>query len=579
MLSDSNTNIIEAILESDYQTVCSFLATGGNVNTKDHDGKSLLHLAIKAGDERTVRILMAFEADLNAVNAEKFSVLGYAIINNQSRIVEILLDAGSDPNLVTGEGDVTPLMAAVIQKSEEIVCNLFMHNVDPYAKHSNGLSAFDLAREISDQGDSSMLDLLERHMACFKQYIYLKNPGYETTFVRQLMSDHDLWLRTQGKEGKQLSLRSSGLSHFVLTDLDLRRADFRDASIIGNDFCKTNFTGADFTKADLLGALMDETVLDECDFSGANLLSTSLKSARISRATMNGTNCMLADLTGALLNQSSFANANLYEAKLIDSRIFECNLSGVDLTGADLTHTRIKRTNLSGARLDGCRIKHLALKNCNLANSSQNDLIAMETDDLVIKADGFSAAEILPLILETQLDSNIQVKFKDTVLIACRHIDLVTEVEGIIAEGMLKEYFRDRNYSVITIKFKSFKSSEAENILIQLIPLVSVFAADLTYPSPLFMILPVLLAKTDTDPILVYKSGSQVDYGANQVTKDLPSSIHKIGIDSDQADDFAKNQLTEGLEQLIPEIIDACVKSLLKSSNSKYASMTLFVNA
>jgi uncharacterized protein YjbI with pentapeptide repeats len=95
----------------------------------------------------------------------------------------------------------------------------------------------------------------------------------------------------------------------ILTGSDLRRANFRDASLLGADLRDAYLEGADLRGADLDGA----------DLRGADLEGADLRKAYLQEA----------KLQGALLQ-----GAKLHETQLLGADLSGCNLDGAELFGA-----------------------------------------------------------------------------------------------------------------------------------------------------------------------------------------------------------------------------------------------------
>ncbi|MDR1871999.1 MAG: pentapeptide repeat-containing protein [Deltaproteobacteria bacterium] len=85
---------------------------------------------------------------------------------------------------------------------------------------------------------------------------------------------HEIWLKTNSREGKQLDLGGTILhvTNFIGADLswslfsraNLKEADFSEANLKEADFSEANLKGADFSEANLKGADFSEAKnLDE----------------------------------------------------------------------------------------------------------------------------------------------------------------------------------------------------------------------------------------------------------------------------------------------------------------------------
>ena len=86
-----------------------------------------------------------------------------------------------------------------------------------------------------------------------------------------ILSDHKLWLDTDGKEGKRANLRGANLSDADLTGANLFGADLSRADLFRADLTGANLFGADLRDADLEGA----------NLRGADLFDTAGNLAEI----------------------------------------------------------------------------------------------------------------------------------------------------------------------------------------------------------------------------------------------------------------------------------------------------------
>jgi uncharacterized protein YjbI with pentapeptide repeats len=140
----------------------------------------------------------------------------------------------------------------------------------------------------------------------------LPSPPSAIFSMADVLEKHALWLRTSGTQGMKADLRGTNLEgaeggrgevlvgRVVLTGVDLRQADFRDAKLRNVDFTRANLEDTRFDQANLRWAVLANANLRRASFAGANLQS--------------------ADLRGADLNQVNFAQADLSGADLIGAR-------------------------------------------------------------------------------------------------------------------------------------------------------------------------------------------------------------------------------------------------------------------
>ena len=109
-----------------------------------------------------------------------------------------------------------------------------------------------------------------------------------------ILTNHQLWIKTDGQSGKQADLSGAILTGMSLIRADLRRANLRGANLRGADLRGADLSGADLSGADLTGAY-----LTHANLTVANLSRTDLTSAKLNMANLIKTNLRGADLTGA----------------------------------------------------------------------------------------------------------------------------------------------------------------------------------------------------------------------------------------------------------------------------------------
>jgi uncharacterized protein YjbI with pentapeptide repeats len=190
--------------------------------------------------------------------------------------------------------------------------------------------------------------------------------------------------------GPVIVARRVHLNGAILSELNLRGADFRDADLRNAVLTRTSFAmtqsgvRADFSHAnldyaDLVGANLDQGVLRQASLKGARLQAASLSGADLSgaclaQANLYMTNCLLAKLE----------RSDLSEASLVGARLYSASLRGALLNSSDLTEAKLLRADLSGASLKGACFKGAEFEETILYNARY--------DDATIWPEGFDPA-------------------------------------------------------------------------------------------------------------------------------------------------------------------------------------------
>ena len=194
----------------------------------------------------------------------------------------------------------------------------------------------------------------------------------EEVLIR-IVKEHERWIETDEKNGKQANLSGADLSGANLSGTNLFEADLRGSSLRGADLSgavliETDMSGVDLRTADLSGANLSGANLNRTNLSGANLSGANLNGANLNGANLNGANLsgavlIEADLSGANLSTADLSTAMMFRAKLIEAYLSGANLSGAnliktvlieaDLSGANLSRAKLFKADLSGAYLRG----------------------------------------------------------------------------------------------------------------------------------------------------------------------------------------------------------------------------------
>ena len=132
--------------------------------------------------------------------------------------------------------------------------------------------------------------------------------------LRQILDNHQLWLKSGGEQGKRADLRGANLRGANLLEANLREANLRGANL-----------------------------------RGANLQGANLEGANLEGANLEGANLVVADLLGADLQEADLREADLLGANLLEANLLEANLQRADLRGADLQGANSRGVKLEGA--------------------------------------------------------------------------------------------------------------------------------------------------------------------------------------------------------------------------------------
>ncbi len=128
-----SVDIHQAAKDGNIKVVKQHLDAGTDVDAKDTNGWTPLHLAALNGQKETTEILIAEGADVNT--GDKITPLHYAAQYGEMEIVELLISKGADVNAKGDAGD-TPLDWAIQLKRTEISDLLRKHGGKSGAEYS-----------------------------------------------------------------------------------------------------------------------------------------------------------------------------------------------------------------------------------------------------------------------------------------------------------------------------------------------------------------------------------------------------------------------------------------------------------
>lgn len=124
----------------------------------------------------------------------------------------------------------------------------------------------------------------------------------------------------------------------VLTNIDLRYANLRNANLFGTTLSNKDLTRADFTSANLKKGDLDGANLYGAIFKNAHLLDTKVRGADLTNTDFRFAKLYRADFTG-----STFTNSDLSYSSLTRAILAFANLEGANLEGAGTWETNLNQ--------------------------------------------------------------------------------------------------------------------------------------------------------------------------------------------------------------------------------------------
>jgi ankyrin repeat protein len=121
--SGYSQELLESVSKGELSKVKDFVNKGADINIKNKDGKTPLHIAVENNYEDIIKFLLENKADVNVKDNEGNTPLHIAIKKGNYFVIKELIKFGADKNAKNNKGE-TPLDLAKELGDEEIL-NLF----------------------------------------------------------------------------------------------------------------------------------------------------------------------------------------------------------------------------------------------------------------------------------------------------------------------------------------------------------------------------------------------------------------------------------------------------------------------
>lgn len=143
--TELNQALIKAAKHDDPKAIRVLLERGADVDAKDSNDGTALHMAVSKGHVKTTKLLLSHAADINAKNEKDGATPLYlAACRGNDKTAKLLLSHGADVNLKTDDGS-TPLHSAARRGNAEITDLLLTHGVEVNPKSHDGYTPLHLA--------------------------------------------------------------------------------------------------------------------------------------------------------------------------------------------------------------------------------------------------------------------------------------------------------------------------------------------------------------------------------------------------------------------------------------------------
>jgi len=157
-LGSCATAEVRAVRKGDLQKIEKFLSKGGDPNTVDADGNSLIHIAVQYGQPGSLERLLIAGANPNLLNNAGDTAAIMAVGMNRNDMVNILLNFDADMKIPGNRGKTT-LMLAAANGNIQLLERLLSAQVPIDAKDRSGSTA--IFYSISSKNSEALSFLLD----------------------------------------------------------------------------------------------------------------------------------------------------------------------------------------------------------------------------------------------------------------------------------------------------------------------------------------------------------------------------------------------------------------------------------
>lgn len=156
--------------------------------------------------------------------------------------------------------------------------------------------------------------------------------------LNRLIDDHELWLKTNSKEGNQLFLQDAQLYNIEIVNRKLDFVDFSRVSFQNLKMRNSSFTSAKLVWIELLNAELDKvnfksctfkqssfhfSTMIDCDFTNVSIYNSEFHTGNIKSSTFENSELLENTFKGFGLHNIEFKNATFGDLSFIHISLTE----------------------------------------------------------------------------------------------------------------------------------------------------------------------------------------------------------------------------------------------------------------
>ena len=343
--------------------------------------------------------------------------------------------------------------AAMTAPSSNRTDSAMNHDNEP-APHTTHLAPEDSPSEQEPLSTFTTDTPMPPHAASALQQNTPHTSHHDWPELERILSDHERWLATDGREGrraqlKDMDLRNANLKGRMLAGANLRSSNLEGLDLTGCDFTDADLSEANLTRVQASNVNFTRITANHTCFNHANLSNVDISYADLANSSWHYTNLNNARLDNANLREASMQHVNAKLASLKHTiaraaQLQKANLESADCTSTDfrdaaldeanIAHALLTDTNLRGVSMEGVAFKHV-----NLSGVQELDVATQQRiHDIQQKllAEERTALETGWRNITTQ-QQQMQERSKEQAL-AIQQLRTLTETEHAAAAGSLR---------------------------------------------------------------------------------------------------------------------------------------------